>query len=360
MPEAILTRDAAGMDTLTHSVAGKRVGVSVADLPNTFGVGIKIQIGGPPCQTYSPAGNGAGRLALGRVLAGVDVVARGERFRPTDGDPRTWLVLEPLRLALHGRPEYIVWEQVGSVLPVWEACGEVLASAHGYSVATGLIQAEQYGVPQSRKRAILIARLDGRAAAFPTPTHSAYYPSSPSKLDPDVKPWVSMEEALGWRPGSVTTGQQWIEAGALVRQERSTGLPAPTVTGNTGAWAMRSNYGSGGDPANRGIRQLDQPAPTVTGKIGRNKWVLDTRENPDRTRPRPVDEPARTIKSSRAGNLSWQRDGERIPVTVAEAAVLQTLPVDHPFAGGSGKKFLQIGNAVPPLLAETILSTFID
>ncbi len=38
---------------------------------------------------------------------------------------------------------------------------------------------------------------------------------------------------------------------------------------------MRSNYGTGGDPQNRGERTIDEPAATVTTKVGRNKWVND-------------------------------------------------------------------------------------
>lgn len=36
---------------------------------------------------------------------------------------------------------------------------------------------------------------------------------------------------------------------------------------------MRSNYGTGGDPKNRGERKVTEPAATVTGKIDRNRWV---------------------------------------------------------------------------------------
>jgi DNA (cytosine-5)-methyltransferase 1 len=355
MPEAIETRKWAGMSTVLDA-EGK--GVSVADLPDSFGLGYSLHIGGPPCQTFSAAGKGEGRANLHRVLAGIDEVARGVRFRPGDGDPRTWLVLEPLRLALAGRPTFIVWEQVSAVLPVWEACAAVLRRAHGYSTWTGKIRSEQYGVPQTRERAFLIARLGGRPAAPPAPTHSRYWERSPSRLDDGVLPWVSMAEALGFTAD------------------------------------MRSNYGVDVDPVVRGHRSSDQPSFAVTSKIDRNKWVQRRNSGPGARRtPRPVQSPSFTIRAQGSGShpsgTEWEWTVSRpattvqadqriaapghkdraggepqfgptsIRVTVEEAAALQSFPPEHRFAGTQGKRYLQVGNAVPPLLAKAILETFL-
>lgn len=57
------------------------------------------------------------------------------------------------------------------------------------------------------------------------------------------------------------------------------------------------------------------------------------------------------------GDGSNYADATRI--TVTEAGVLQTFPVPFPFQGSRGKQFLQIGNAVPPLLAYAILSALV-
>lgn len=290
-------------------------------------LGHDLQIASPPCQSFSVSGNGQGRQALNTVVAAINRMAYWaddlEEVRATlfnlinFTDPRTGLVLVPLVYVMHAQPTYIAWEQVPAVLPVWEACAPVLES-FGYSVATGVLNAEQYGVPQTRKRAFLVARSDGQPATLPTPTHSKYHPRDPHRLDPVVKPWVSLGDALGWHDD--------VE--------------------------LVSNYGTGGDPRNRGTRSLDQPAPTITSKADRMKWG-------------PTDAPAPTVaggprlpKRGYRKGTDRQMDGA-LNLTQQEAAVLQTYPADFPFQGNKGDVFLQIGNAVPPLLAEAVLSNLL-
>lgn len=336
---AIATAELAGFPTAHRDVTTYRTTPGAHD----------VLIASPPCQTYSMAGSGTGRQNLDRVLA----VVR-EHADLSDLDPRTVMVLEPLRIALDGEPTYIAWEQVPAVLPVWEACADVFRE-RGYSVATGILNAEQYGVPQTRRRAVLMARRDGRDVRLPTPTHSRFHVRDPKRLDPGVKPWVSMAEALGW------TDQ--IEA--------------------------VSNYGSGGDPKNRGVRTSDQPFSTITSKTdrvvlrngsqanacereqsepagtlffgGRTNavdWILRQTKMPNSTN-RSIDQPSATLAfGNDANSRAWMRDGEiKARLTRGEAACLQTFPSGHPFQGNKGEIFQQIGNAVPPLLAHAILST---
>lgn len=254
-----------------------------------------VHLASPPCQTFSMAGNGAGCRDMDKVLLGIKAYASGRVHRAADfSDPRTALVLEPLRLALEGRPEYIAWEQVPAVLPVWQACAEVLRE-HGWSVATGILNAEQYGVPQTRRRAVLMARR-GAPVALPGPTHSRYWTRTPTRLDANVLPWVSMAEALGWTEGVVAV----------------------------------SNYGTGGDPRNRGVRHASEPFSTITSKTDRV-----------------------VLRSTGPGGQMFSK------VTAEQAAVLQTFPADYPWQGNKGQVFQQIGNAVPPLLAEAILSALL-
>ncbi|MEV4143212.1 DNA cytosine methyltransferase [Amycolatopsis sp. NPDC049691] len=255
-----------------------------------------VLAGGPPCQTYTVAGSGAGRRALEQVRGFVKQMAAGEDVKESLknlDDVRTGLVLEPLRWALEavkdGRPyDAIVLEQVPAVLPVWEAVGEALAGV-GYKSDCGILHTEMFGVPQTRRRAILIARRD-RKPSLPTPTHQLYrkgLPANPADLA--LLPWETMGKAI-------------------TRES---------------PYVVISNYGTGGDPKARGRRRSDEPAATVTGKVSRNRLVThDERELPR--------------------------------FTLAEAGRLQTFPIDYPWAGNDISQ--QIGNAIPPRLAAHVLA----
>ncbi|MEU4684807.1 DNA cytosine methyltransferase [Streptomyces xinghaiensis] len=255
-----------------------------------------VLAGGPPCQTYTVAGNGEGRRALEHVLKLVKrMAARDETVRldVLGEDERTGLVLEPLYWALAavdaGHPyDTIILEQVPAALRVWEAMGEALA-AEGYQVAHDVLRTEQFGVPQTRRRAVLIARRNG-VAALPEPTHRPYRKGVRREDgDPNLLPWVTMENAL----------------------ERKK------------PYVVVSNYGTGGDPKARGRRRFFEPSATVTGKISRNRVTA-----PDGT------------------------DLGRF--TEAEAGQLQTFPTDYPWSGRAIAQ--QIGNAVPPRLGIHILA----
>ena len=212
MPEAIAIRKANGMETIYENVWDAHLFESQYALWTEQGRKWTLAAG-PPCQTFSTAGNGDGRRALDDVLsvihdkAYLDMTELRARAAAL-GDERIGLVLSPLHYAFRFNPTYIKLEQVPPVLPVWEAMAAELREA-GYSVWTGYLQAEMFGVPQTRKRAFLLARNDGHEALPPVPTHSRYYSRDPQRLDPGVQKWVSMAEALDWdveRPAPTVTG----------------------------------------------------------------------------------------------------------------------------------------------------------
>lgn len=286
--DACATRRAAGLPTLEADVRD----LGPADFPTA-----RHLRGGPPCQTFTVAGNGAGRRALDAVQTAAWLLhARTpilSQIAALD-DARTGLVLEPLRWALAavdlGRPfETIVLEQVQAALPVWETFARIL-ELNGYGAVFGVLRAEQFGAPQTRRRAVLLARLGQRRPVMPKPTHNAYVPGLPQNYGAlDSTPWVSMGDALPHR----------------------------------GPFTVVSNYGTGGDPRNRGRRTSAEPAFTVTGKVFRTRLVdVDGREMPR--------------------------------LTPSEAGVLQGFPADHPWTGRDVGQ--QIGNCVPRQLADAVLT----
>lgn len=245
-PDACATAMAAG-----HA----RVQADIASLNPLDYAGATGLIASPPCQGWSLAGKGKGRqdavallarLALVHSAADVDQAIADLHRDMTDD--RSLLVLEPLRWALHLRPAWLAWEQVPTVLPIWADCARILRE-HGYTTQTAVLSAEQYGVPQTRKRAVLIARDAATSAELgpvemPRPTHSRFYPRSPERMDPGMPSWVSMKAALNW--------------GLSDR-------PAPTITAG--------GTGSGGGP--EPIAHLDR----YTGRPG---W-RSRQEGPERT-----------------------------------------------------------------------------
>ncbi|MGU3292515.1 DNA cytosine methyltransferase [Williamsia sp. M5A3_1d] len=228
------TRAAAGLQTVMGDVRA----YGPEDFPDAT-----ILAGGPPCQTFTIAGRGTGRKFINTILGLIEELAADvditDRLRDLE-DERTGLVVQPLRWALEAKRagvpyEAVVLEQVPAVLPIWEAVAGVLRSAN-YDVDCDVLAAEAFGVPQTRRRAVLIARLNG-SAQLPKASHQTYRKGVVRQNNPDVSEWVSIEDAL--RLGS--------------------------------DYSVISNYGSGGDPRKRGRRASDEPAATVTGKVTRNR-----------------------------------------------------------------------------------------
>lgn len=364
-------------------------------------VGVRGLIASPPCQAWSMAGKGIGRThdveVCERAVRNVaDVESR--MALDADGltvrdllatyaeecqDPRSILVAEPMRWTLELLPTWTAWEQVPPVLGYWELCAELLRQ-HGYTVWTGLVSAEQYGVPQTRRRAILLAARDGRPVGPPPPTHRRYLP--PKKLDAEMpslfdaaefqqhrvhpedehlRPWVSMADALGWSDGLVGFPRRADDGTAVEldgetyreRDLRGTSEPAQAVTEKARSWTMRANA-----QTNAAVREADEPAPTIGSAglaTGRDVWVHerpattvagDSRVQPPGHKINADDEAAgRTDYDGRAGKNA-------VRVSVHEAAILQSFPPSYPWQGTRTKQFEQIGNAVPPMLAAAVLA----
>lgn len=329
------TRRAVGHATIRADVAQYT--------PEPFRGRISGMTGGPPCPTFSAAGKGEGRKQIGQILDRVRRCRDGWMDAALDGpwtDPRTPLVLEPLRYAWTVRPEWITLEQVPAVLPVWNEVAEVLRG-WGYSAQAAILNAADYGVPQTRKRAVLVAHR-GRPARLPVPTHAKT--PEPDFFGGAPLPWVTMAEALGW-DGEVTTNDKTSATGRLY--VRLTVDPSPTVRSRTDQWRLR-----GSTRANAALRSVDEPAPVLHfgGRLNDVSWV----------RGRPATSVCGDPRIGRPGSKDW-RGGESafdkgaVRITLAEAATLQSFPPNYPFQGNKSQSFQQVGNAVPPLLASHII-----
>lgn len=83
-------------------------------------------------------------------------------------------------------------------------------------------------------------------------------------------------------------------------------------------------------------------------------------------RPRSLGHPSPTITGKGTAYLlaspsAWRADhdvlttGEAVRLPVRDAAAVQGFPADHPWQGNTAERYQQVGNAVPPPLAEAIL-----
>jgi DNA (cytosine-5)-methyltransferase 1 len=191
--------------------------------------------------------------------------------------------------------------------------GELVAL--GYNVSARVVNAADYGVPQKRRRCIVVGFRDHGAFVFPAATHG------PGRRRP-------------WQPaGSVVGPEPWGEPnGAIVTYAARPDTRKDAYAGHV--------FNGGGRPID-----ITVPAPTLLASMGGNKtpW-LDTEGivPPYHAHLLAGGEP-------RSGLVPGARR-----ITVEEAALIQTFPPGMSFAGGRSSRYRQIGNAVPPLLAEAM------
>jgi DNA (cytosine-5)-methyltransferase 1 len=306
-------------------------------------------IGSPPCQAYSTAGKGLGRADRPLVIACANELAAGHDSRAVRlsecRDARSLLTVEPLRFALALKPTWIALEQVPAVLELWTLFAALLSS-HGYQSAVGILSAERYGVPQTRKRAFLIASLDG-LVSLPDPTHRSYNPRRQDTPQDELglEPWVSMAEALGWTPSeevgfprrndTPSNKPSKSDTGTYRKRDRRPAYnPAPTLTAKARSWTrVEIRRGGGRTP----VWAWERPATTV---------ACDRRVHPPGHKQNASDPPDR---------YEQRRGANAVRVTTTQAAVLQGFDPRYPLRGPRTRQFEQIGNAVPPPLALPVL-----
>lgn len=388
--DACLTRAAAGHATI-------RADVSQFPVSQFAGI-VKGLIASPPCPTFSNAGKGAGRAVLDELLdaiedqfVGLDTLeAHVQRMKAKiydelriDGpllsveeaearaerDAReAALSVQPARYIYATRPEWIAMEQVPAVMPLWDEYVRQL-QALGYSAWAGILNAADYGVPQTRRRAILMASRV-RIVAPPETTHCR---GGAETLFGQLEPWVSMAKALGWgmtaRPsttvlGTSEGGRSPLDGGAGARGVLRGAFEAddwegPRLAGIRVGFPRLDDKGDSEDGyRERDWRGIDEPAFALTEKS--RSWVVATGMNSmkhsrdkDDMVPfeRTIDEPAPTLDTSSGSKWTVGPEGHRQPPHSFKNPVIDRRNTQKAGGGAEGRE------PVPPVDGDRLAPT---
>lgn len=291
-----------------------------------------VIIGGPPCQGFSNLGTR-------------DV-----------NDPRNKLWKEYIRFVRHARPKVFVIENVDRFLKSSEFAllqeevrdGGLL---EGYELSHGLLLAADFGAPQRRKRAIVIGSRIGKIG-LPEQTHGQGNPIG-------LKPWRTVRDAFGKKQ--------------LADKPETTSLPESTTEffGEKVPGVFKSEHlHIGRTPTELSLLRYAHIPPgggrfDLPYDLLPNCWKKKATGTTDVMGRMQWDEPSLTIRTEfykpEKGQYlhpQWQRgeSGYRVdrPITHREAALLQTFPDSFQWCGTKIQIAKQIGNAVPPILAEAI------
>lgn len=287
-------------------------------------------VGGPPCQAFSVYNHQRGMH-----------------------DARASLFREYLRVVEGFRPEWVVMENVTGILsagggePV-DAIVESL-NALGYAVEYRTLKAEEYGVPQERRRVVFLGNRIGAPMVWPQPTHGK-----------GLLPYVSVWDAIGDLPslenGEVPEGPQKYRSAPFSEYQQMLRGNALTVTNHQASRLAAVN------------EQRMQHIPEG------GSW----RDIPYELLPAGMKRARRCDHTKRYGRL--RKDGLSSTVltkcdihwgayihpdqdrslTVREAARLQSFPDWFEFAGPRTEQYIQVGNAVPPLLGRKIAEAVLE
>src|SRR6266498_1305454 len=233
-PAVCETRHAAGHhNTIRADVAA----YPISTLPGR----VAGLIASPPCQAFSRAGKRLGMRDLPALYELVEQIRRTSAWVDPAGrrwhDDRSPLVLEPLRFAGAILPAWIALEQIPDVLPLWRRYAHIL-ERWGYRTWSGVLNTADYGVPQTRERAMLMA-VRGGSVRPPEPTLCEQRRGG-SLLG--MATWVSMADALGWHGELDPLINSTMGGGKIKRYYRTTERPSPTVRGCADRWGVHTHH----------------------------------------------------------------------------------------------------------------------
>ncbi len=277
---------------------------------------VDVIVGGPPCQGFSSA----------------------NRWQKEMEDPRNKLFYEYIRFVQQIRPKVIMIENVRGLLSrdngyAIKRIDEILG-AEEYNIKYQVLDASDYGVPQNRKRAIIVGiRKDFKDIYFDFDT-----------IEKQKK--TTVEDAIGelYCFESCPEGVKYIETSAdsslrkFFRTKDNSILDQDIVYPAQKVQDRIKHVPQGGN-------WQDVPAEL---------WP-NNRQNRHSSAYKRLDPLTQscTIDTGNAHSNYFHPIYHRIP-TIRESARLQSFPDSFEFQGPRGSKYRQIGNAVPPLLAKAI------
>ena len=203
----------------------------------------------PPCPAFSATGN---RRGIGDIERLCETVTSSWKPVPLDLDhPDSWLIYRSVQWLWETKPNWAVFEQVPAILPVWEAAAHGLETV-GYSTWAGILNAASFGVPQIRRRAFLIASLNGNGVP-PKPTHDKH--PHPMLDGTELSPWVTMGQAVDCAGLCLIPGRWAEDDNDGHRRPYRCNEPAPTIALGHDAARWKWSNGQRCTPAELGVLQ---------------------------------------------------------------------------------------------------------
>ncbi len=307
---------------------------------------LDLIVGGPPCQAYS-------------------LVGRARSEQKMVGDERNYLFVYYAEFLKRYRPKFFIFENVVGLLTAREAGGTryfdmmwSLFKDLGYTVEYQVVAADEYGIPQKRKRIILVGRKGKKSGFFPelgkTPAdflvEDAIGDLPPLPAGEGVPLVTSLEKSPS----------RWLAESGLLSADRKTTWHESRPHNSRDLRIFKKVVDKWNNSGER-LNYNDLPESLKTHR-NRSSFL-------DRFKVVAANLPAsHTVVAhiAKDGNYYIHPDNaQNRSLTPREAARLQTFPDDFYFESASGKPsrtsaFKQIGNAVPVLLAEKISQKLLE
>lgn len=272
---------------------------------------VDLIVGGPPCQGMSLSGP-----------------------RKFD-DPRNKLYLSYIRLVAEIKPRAFIIENVPGLVSLFK--GEIKDSIIeklsnlGYKVNHEIMLASDYGVPQNRKRVVFVGVRDGKFVFQKKLKEIITCEMALSDLPPLVE--TLGESSMQYASAPQNSYQSLMRENSLQVQNHVAAAHSEKIKHIISLVPDGGNY-----------KNLPEEY-----KSTRNFHVAWTRFNSQK--------PAPTIDTGHRHHFHYKYN--RVP-TVRESARLQSFPDNFTFLGNKTQQFRQVGNAVPPLMAERIAIKLLD